>query len=173
MVEMNVVLNVSSAYLNSTQVLPTPLSPISSNLNRRSYAFFGTTCWPPPMLAIFLFSLILSTNSQSVDTLNLQRLRPQLNNVVLFLFQVCATGMDRKQHFPPRMRTKVKLESAQRPRLAPLVIMGAYLDTPVTTKESSHGVCNVGNREVTYASTAVQGWRVHMEVDVHVYNTCM
>ena len=44
--------------------------------------------------------------------------------------------------------------------------MGAYLDTPVTTKQSSHGACRVGEREVVYASTAVQGWRVSMEVSL-------
>ena len=37
MVEMNVVLNVSSENLNRMHVLPTPESPISSNLNSRSY----------------------------------------------------------------------------------------------------------------------------------------
>ena len=33
-VEINVVLNASSENLNSTQVLPTPESPINSNLNK-------------------------------------------------------------------------------------------------------------------------------------------
>lgn len=37
MVEMNVVLNVSSENLNSMHVLPTPESPIRSNLNNKSY----------------------------------------------------------------------------------------------------------------------------------------
>lgn len=45
--------------------------------------------------------------------------------------------------------------------------MGAYLDTPVTAKQSSHSVCRVGEREVVYASTAMQGWRVSMEVSVY------
>ena len=41
MVDMKVSRKVSSAYLNSTQVFPTPESPIRSSLKRRSYAFFG------------------------------------------------------------------------------------------------------------------------------------
>ena len=42
--------------------------------------------------------------------------------------------------------------------------MGAYLDRPKTAKHSARGECRVGERAVVYASTAVQGWRVSMEV---------
>lgn len=41
MVDMKVVLKASSEKRNSTQVLPTPESPISSSLNSRSYVFFA------------------------------------------------------------------------------------------------------------------------------------
>lgn len=41
MVEINVVEKASSENLNSIQVLPTPESPINSNLNNRSYVFFA------------------------------------------------------------------------------------------------------------------------------------
>ena len=40
-VEINVVEKASSENLNNIQVLPTPESPISSNLNNRSYVFFA------------------------------------------------------------------------------------------------------------------------------------
>ena len=40
---MKVVLKVSSAYLKSTHVFPTPESPIRRSLKSRSYAFFGGT----------------------------------------------------------------------------------------------------------------------------------
>lgn len=39
MVEMNVELKASSENRNNTQVLPTPESPISNNLKRKSYVF--------------------------------------------------------------------------------------------------------------------------------------
>ena len=42
--------------------------------------------------------------------------------------------------------------------------MGAYLSEPVTAKESSDGVLTVGKRTVSYGVTAMQGWRVDMEV---------
>lgn len=41
MVEMKVVLKASSEKRKSTQVLPTPESPMSSSLNSRSYVFFA------------------------------------------------------------------------------------------------------------------------------------
>lgn len=41
MVEINVVEKASSENLNNIQVLPTPESPMSSNLNNRSYVFFA------------------------------------------------------------------------------------------------------------------------------------
>lgn len=41
MVEMKVVLKASSEKRNSTQVFPTPESPIKSSLNSRSYVFFA------------------------------------------------------------------------------------------------------------------------------------
>lgn len=41
MVEMKVVLKASSEKRNSTQVFPTPESPISSSLNSKSYVFFA------------------------------------------------------------------------------------------------------------------------------------
>lgn len=43
MVDMKVVLKVSSAYLKRTHVFPTPESPIRRSLKSRSYAFFGGT----------------------------------------------------------------------------------------------------------------------------------
>jgi len=42
-VEMNVVVNASSENLNRMHVLPTPESPISNNLNSRSYVFLAIT----------------------------------------------------------------------------------------------------------------------------------
>ena len=39
MVEINVELKASSENLTRIQVLPTPLSPINSSLNRKSYVF--------------------------------------------------------------------------------------------------------------------------------------
>lgn len=41
MVEMNVVEKASSENRNKMQVLPTPESPMSSSLNRRSYVFLA------------------------------------------------------------------------------------------------------------------------------------
>ena len=42
--------------------------------------------------------------------------------------------------------------------------MGSYLSEPITAKESSDGVLTVGKRTVRYGVTAMQGWRVDMEV---------
>jgi hypothetical protein len=56
-VDIKVVLKVSSAYRNNTQVFPTPLSPISSSLNKRSYALRCAPETPagcPVLLDIFL-----------------------------------------------------------------------------------------------------------------------
>lgn len=50
MVEMKVVLKASSEKRNSTQVFPTPESPIRSSLNSKSYVFFAiekTACIHP------------------------------------------------------------------------------------------------------------------------------
>ena len=44
--------------------------------------------------------------------------------------------------------------------------MGAYLRKPVTEKASHHGEDTVGPWKVTYGATAMQGWRVSMEVRV-------
>lgn len=40
-VDINVVVNASSENLNSIQVFPTPESPISNNLNNKSYVFLA------------------------------------------------------------------------------------------------------------------------------------
>lgn len=42
--------------------------------------------------------------------------------------------------------------------------MGAYLSKPVTEKESVSGEHVLGGRRIVYAATAMQGWRVSMEV---------
>ena len=42
--------------------------------------------------------------------------------------------------------------------------MGAYLSAPVTAKQSAHGRAVIGEREIAFGSTAMQGWRVGMEV---------
>ena len=42
--------------------------------------------------------------------------------------------------------------------------MGAYLRKPVTEKSSTHGEQTVGGWRLRYAATAMQGWRVSMEV---------
>ena len=42
--------------------------------------------------------------------------------------------------------------------------MGAYLRKPITDKTSECGEYTVGERKFLYAATAMQGWRVAMEV---------
>lgn len=42
--------------------------------------------------------------------------------------------------------------------------MGAYLGKPVTNKVSESGEFTVGSRKVLYGATAMQGWRIGMEV---------
>ena len=42
--------------------------------------------------------------------------------------------------------------------------MGAYLRKPITDKTSECGEYTMGGRKVLYAVTAMQGWRVAMEV---------
>lgn len=46
----------------------------------------------------------------------------------------------------------------------PLLDMGAYLRKPITDKTSECGEYTVGERKFLYAATAMQGWRVAMEV---------
>lgn len=50
----------------------------------------------------------------------------------------------------------VRVETPQKPTTT----MGAYLSQPNTTKTSSDG----GNGSVSYGFSAMQGWRVSMEV---------
>ena len=42
--------------------------------------------------------------------------------------------------------------------------MGAYLPKPVTEKHSTDGEFFVGGKAVRYGVTAMQGWRLEMEV---------
>jgi hypothetical protein len=42
--------------------------------------------------------------------------------------------------------------------------MGAYLRKPITNKTSECGEYTMGERKFLYASTAMQGWRIAMEV---------
>ena len=46
--------------------------------------------------------------------------------------------------------------------------MGAYLSKPVTEKQSSDGEFVVGGRTVRYGVTAMQGWRIEMEVREYI-----
>ena len=46
-VDMNVVLKASSENRNNKHVFPTPESPISSNLNKRSYVFLAIAMKSP------------------------------------------------------------------------------------------------------------------------------
>lgn len=50
--------------------------------------------------------------------------------------------------------------------------MGAYLRKPVTDKVSESGEFTVGSRKVLFGATAMQGWRIGMEVSTHdMYHT--
>ena len=42
--------------------------------------------------------------------------------------------------------------------------MGAYRSKPVTEKVSDSGEYCIGKRKIVYGATAMQGWRVSMEV---------
>lgn len=42
--------------------------------------------------------------------------------------------------------------------------MGAYLNKPVTTKVSANGSLSINGQDCPYGVTAMQGWRVGMEV---------
>ena len=44
--------------------------------------------------------------------------------------------------------------------------MGAYLRKPLTEKSSTHGERTVGDWRLRYAATAMQGWRISMEVSL-------
>lgn len=51
--------------------------------------------------------------------------------------------------------------------------MGAYRSKPSTEKVSEAGEFKIGNRRVLYGATAMQGWRISMEVTiVFSYNNC-
>lgn len=54
-VDINVVLKASSENLNKRHVLPTPESPIRSNLNNKSYVFFAI--FPYPTARIFRYKM--------------------------------------------------------------------------------------------------------------------
>ncbi|KAL5457133.1 hypothetical protein EMCRGX_G034373 [Ephydatia muelleri] len=41
--------------------------------------------------------------------------------------------------------------------------MGALLSQPLTEKDSECGKFKLGSRELTYAATGMQGWRMSME----------
>ena len=51
--------------------------------------------------------------------------------------------------------------------------MGAYLNKPITEKVSESGEFDTGQRKVIYGATAMQGWRVAMEVrQAHACPSC-
>lgn len=43
--------------------------------------------------------------------------------------------------------------------------MGAYRSKPSTEKVSEAGEYSTGKRKIVYGATAVQGWRISMEVN--------
>lgn len=92
MVEINVVEKASSENLNNIQVLPTPESPISNNLNNRSYVFFA-------------ISLLLCVNEAPKKTKKIQIRRAQLT-VFQIIFQ---TSNDYRFQGRTRARLSVSL----------------------------------------------------------------
>ena len=46
--------------------------------------------------------------------------------------------------------------------------MGAYCSKPVTDKVSESGEYSIANRRIIYGATAMQGWRISMEVSLKV-----
>ena len=50
--------------------------------------------------------------------------------------------------------------------------MGAYLRKPITEKKCESGEYVVGQKKLVYAATAMQGWRVDMEVGYSNFVMC-
>lgn len=95
MVEINVVEKASSENLNNIQVLPTPESPISNNLNNRSYVFFA-------------ISLLLCVNEAPKKTKKIQIRRAQLT-VFQIIFQTSNAMNDYRFQGRTRARLSVLL----------------------------------------------------------------